>query len=538
MALHPSEFTRLSQHREENVSKRMIKKYDETERVDMAMGSDKQILQNGSEKTVQLPDLPRSLFSNYHLFNLKNRSGGNYPLKESEIAEQSDLFKNVKPTDLVDNPQGGLIYNPNNFLYLKDLNRVPLNRLITLNKFSYPCFDNIHEYSQEPPIATLLTFATNEYNKLSEIMTISAGLRWVEKKSEIKKMDIQGDPSGFSAGGGMAGRMTQNILKFTSPEFGQNAIQGQNRLKIDPYHDQNKVYGDVDVIDANHLRDRGLDFEQSIALTFKFEMQSHQGISQKSAFIDLLSNILLMCTHDAKFWGGARYWSGGKPSQMAMNLRMLNPRDYQDFLNKAHVQFKGWLGSLGDLLGGGGGNALDTIKNVAKNALNLGIGKMLDGIGRPSIPFTDSLLTGNPVGVYHLTIGNPFNPIMSIGNLINDGQATIKFGDELGYEDFPTSIEVEFKLKHAMPRGRADIEAMFNGGSRTYWKPEQIMSKKHGQGGGTKLLGDFVKSGIDSAHWGDFTKDAVVRNSQSVYSFVKNEVVPTNLKNASNSLTK
>jgi len=530
MALSPSEFIKLRKDTEYNTSKRMTGKYNSTEPIDMPKGADQQVLENGSVKHVQIEDQPRSLFSKHHLFylNIYGSKGGNYPTTEEDIGDNSELFKDIQPIDLIDNPRGGLIYNANDFLYLKDVRDIPLNRLVTLNKFSYPCSDNIYdpEFHQEPPISTMLTFAGKDYNKLSEITSMEMGMRWKSLKSGMEKMGNQGDDSGFGSGtgfgkNGKGGGVMKNILSVASPQFGKNAIQGENRLNIDPTHDTNKVYGQVDSIESTHIRDVGLDWEQPIKLIFKYKMRSHQGISGKRAFIDLISNILIMTTNDATFWGGSRYWVGQRPSQMATNLRMMNPSNYRDFLNKGHASMKGWLGSLSS------GSVLETLKKVATNVLNMAFGKLLDSVGRPSIPFMNSLLTNDPVGNYHIVIGNPLNPIMSVGNLINDGKSKIWFGDELGYEDFPTEIFVEMSFKPSMGRGRAGAEGLFNGGARTYWKPKDVYKGTNspigGSGQNPALLGDFTSNGINGLNWGDFSKEAVLRNSQSVYKFINRD---------------
>jgi hypothetical protein len=74
-----------------------------------------------------------------------------------------------------------------------------------------------------------------------------------------------------------------------------------------------------------------------------------------------------------------------------------------------------------------------------------------------------SLLTGAPVGEWHLTIGNPCNPIAMIGNLVCDN-VKIDFGDALGPDDFPTSLKATFTLSHGRDRERGEIESMFNRG--------------------------------------------------------------------------
>lgn len=82
----------------------------------------------------------------------------------------------------------------------------------------------------------------------------------------------------------------------------------------------------------------------------------------------------------------------------------------------------------------------------------------------PYLTGMKALFTGQPVGDWHLTIGNPMNPIAMIGNLICDN-VEVQFGDELGPDDFPLEFTVTISLKHGMPRDRDSIEAMFNRGA-------------------------------------------------------------------------
>jgi hypothetical protein len=83
-----------------------------------------------------------------------------------------------------------------------------------------------------------------------------------------------------------------------------------------------------------------------------------------------------------------------------------------------------------------------------------------------------AFLSGSPTGMWHLTVGNPLNPIAMIGNLILD-KSTYKFVGPLGKDDFPTQLEVEVNLKSGRDRDKGDIENMFNAGrGRLYQVPE------------------------------------------------------------------
>jgi hypothetical protein len=88
--------------------------------------------------------------------------------------------------------------------------------------------------------------------------------------------------------------------------------------------------------------------------------------------------------------------------------------------------------------------------------------------GRTIVQGIRSLLTGEPVGEWHVTIGAPHNPIMMIGNLICTN-CKIELGDEMGPDDFPIEIKATITLEHGMPRDRVGIESMFNKGRGRFY---------------------------------------------------------------------
>jgi hypothetical protein len=75
-----------------------------------------------------------------------------------------------------------------------------------------------------------------------------------------------------------------------------------------------------------------------------------------------------------------------------------------------------------------------------------------------------SILDGRAVGEWHLTIGNPMNPIANIGNLVCTG-CEYELSDTLGLDDFPTEVTFTVSLQHARTRAKQDIESMFNAGN-------------------------------------------------------------------------
>lgn len=464
--------------------------------------------ENGQEITVAVEDLMPSQSSPYFNIRLVGNDGQNYPLTDEESAERTDLYEELSAIKLIENPRGASIYSPYDFLYVKDYDVMKLNRLITLRRFAHPCLDDIFSKTTqtEPDICRLLAYSDQTKNKISD-MGFDFGLKWKPLDSKSEQAHMEGNQNGVS---GIAGA----VLRFVDPKFGEEEMMGRNRMNYDPQHDQNRVYGMVDSIASTHIRDIGVKFEQPINLVFEFEMRSHNGINQKSAFIDLLSNLILMCTNDAKFWGGARYWVGARPSRYMKNLKALESKNWQEFVSKSMVGMKSFMKQFETK-----GSAYEMLKNIANNAMNLALGKLLNVLGRSSIPAMNSLLSPNPVGLWHLTIGNPMNPIMCMGDLIMEN-ARISFNDELGYDDFPTEIKLEVVLKHAKPRGRAEIENMFNcGKGRIYLKPKDVM--KHNVQQSTKQKPNTLSNSKgNNKKFGEYTYADVERNGRELWSFL------------------
>ena len=110
------------------------------------------------------------------------------------------------------------------------------------------------------------------------------------------------------------------------------------------------------------------------------------------------------------------------------------------------------------------------VKNVGSGFLQGLIGNLLGGnVGvageGQAVP---ALLSGKPSGFWHVTVGNPLDPIAMMGNMAVTN-TTVQFGDALGYDDFPTEIKFTVNLEHCQPRDNAQIENMFNGAKGRFY---------------------------------------------------------------------
>ena len=79
-----------------------------------------------------------------------------------------------------------------------------------------------------------------------------------------------------------------------------------------------------------------------------------------------------------------------------------------------------------------------------------------------------NLLTGNPSGPWHVTIGNPKRPVFTSGDMVVKS-VSISLGETLSFNDLPSKITAEFTLENARPLGLSEIMSRFmQGQGRTY----------------------------------------------------------------------
>ena len=364
--------------------------------------------------------------------------------------------------------------------------------MITLRRFGAPVGDNLLNPNRQsqPDIGRMISWMDGETNKLSELMKFSVKLNWKEFKSEIQTLN------GGGYGGAGSGSMMGKILQATDTKGSKTAAKGTDQSNVDPYgSNTNKTLGPINVIDKMQVRERGMAFEQGLTVVFEYEMKSIDGINGKVAFLDLIMNVLMVTYNRGEFWGGAiRYTGGAKKSNPLAGeegMKALANGDFGGFLEGLTA---GLSSRLNDLTGGKGfslegiGNA---IKSVGSNIGMRAGGEAMESMGRPQAQAANALLTGEDTGEWHLMLGNPAQPMMSVGNLILES-TELQFDGPLSVDDFPTKLKVTCALKPARPRDRDDVQMMFvpNNGNRLYGSAlDFIKNTYYGQvpaGGGRK----------------------------------------------------
>lgn len=311
-----------------------------------------------------------------------------------------------------------------------------------------------------------------------------------------------------------------------------------NQTNIDPTEQlySNKIVGPVNRIDTTKARDAGIVFDQKFSIVCEYVSRPIGGVNTKAAMLDIISNCMEIAAVDAAFWGGGYKWMVepkmypfknnklkntvmddlyqgkifGKDGALAHTVEGVKSFgtkngsgsfDWNNVLDNIKVFMGQSFGALGNMLSSvssaifGEGNSLSSLidkgtdmvstdqqqkegtsklNNLLGNVNDMWRSKVIQKSVMPAINNMKALLTGEPVGNWHLVIGNPLNPIMTVGNLIC---TDMKFecSDELGPDDFPMEIKVTYQLEHGMPREKSSIQSMFNrGNGKIYDLPDYI----------------------------------------------------------------
>lgn len=371
------------------------------------------------------------------------------------------------------NDKASFQYSLTDFIQCEHYGAISNEYLITLRRFPYPVQDDIMSpqifgadgkpvKADQPDMARALTYLSPSLgNDLKEILKFKVGFNWKDVESKIQEI-TQSKGNRGAIGAAIDGSPLLSALE--SAAVGRSAAQSamikDKGSGWDPTSETypNKVFGPYNVIDKILTRDRGMVFEKDFTLTFYYDIRGYGNTSPKAAFMDTMSNLLALTYNNAPFWGGATRYLGsgsvGKP--------------FGDFKKLAGGDYKGYFEGLGDQLMSGFSNLKEGFKGflggdgkVFDNIVGGGLMKLLNGPQGATV--VNSFISGDPTGNWHLTIGNPMNPMMVVGNLALQ-DAEFEFEGPLGYEGFPSKLKVTITLKPGRARDKGEIESMFNAG--------------------------------------------------------------------------
>jgi len=463
-------------------------------------------------KKIQVGSRPYSAFNKYSLVNYRGtplnsiNSTGEDGLGEFD---GGSIYQKIQPADLINPTVSKIIeitsqntenygyrYQYSDFALAKYYNKIPNNLLITLRRFAFPAPDDIvttrgigpdgkMEDLQQPDIARAVTWIGEAPgNNIGEILKFNHGFGWKTETANVQTIESRNKEST-----GKLGNFIQNskiASAVVNAAAGKDALDSnaaQQNAGYDSFSNTypNHIFGPLNIIKDVLVREQGLKFEQQFSLKFEYELRAFEGANPKIMMLDQLANILALTYNNAPFWGGSvRYVGDGAVSKPLGNLSKLREGDYSGFIGSIFSDFGKMVGGK-DGIGGMGGTAKDILSGdfgaLKSNKFlnNMLGGSMMEMLNTPQGgQAVASLLTGDPTGQWHVTIGNPLNPIMVIGNLVLE-DCEIVFDGPTGIQDFPERMTVTIKLKPGRPRDKAEIESMFNSGrGRFYIQPDDV----------------------------------------------------------------
>jgi len=395
-------------------------------------------------------------------------------------------------------PYGLATYKVQDFIYNKYFSQIPNNYLITLRRYTTPCGDRMFGLDFNAAmsnalnglpddafcVATATTYLGEKAgNQISSICKFSYGQKWEDKTAEVNKLQ---NPSGGLAAqlmgkhgvteesmAGNGGSTWGSSLLFSSAvqakgsnindaHASRKAYDGDAMEQLFP----DKVYGPLNRVDTVTVRQAGLTFSNEFSLVFEYDLKSLQMVNPKVAMLDIISNFLLLTGNYGSFWGGmTRYYGAQRNIAPAFgNPDLLRQARYGEYMSSVWADVKTGYETLSK--NSKGEESLWTaVKKIVtggfENMLGNLLGSKLGPASQTQIP--KALLSGTDSGYWHVTIGNPLNPFLVMGNMCVES-TEVEFGDTFGPDDFPTSVKFTVNLKHGRGRDISDIQSMMNAG--------------------------------------------------------------------------
>jgi hypothetical protein len=453
-------------------------------------------------------------------------------------------------------------YDWKDFLFCKYYGHIPNNYMVTLRRFPSPMRDNLSLPSQVKnsdifkvqgagrPVAQAVTWwGGNTENKLSDIVGFSTGLNYDLFPWDDQKINQAGtnnglfkileglpavgklteDPDGSSTYS-MIKKAIETAIPLTDAGFAETTQARRNKALRDKATNPGGplsefIWVSVDTVNRSMMRTRGVIGEfKPITLNFHYELTSVGEVNTKATMLDIMGNLLSLCTNYANFLTPEIRYDNGFPEvnfpggDLGLNLFYSDPVEYFKQLSKYGGNPNGSTSNVSES-GDGFKNLLEKIKNYLevsqKNLQSQGTSGVGEDIKDGFVNFAKTtlsdkfiediympqfLLTGAPVGEWHLVVGNPCNPIAMIGNLVCTG-LVVTFGESLGPDDFPTEMNAAITVQHGTERERGQIESMFNRGEgRMYQSVAPVYSNTQSTASQGTTNGDVIN--IDNGKGG------------------------------------
>jgi hypothetical protein len=389
---------------------------------------------------------------------------------------------------------------PADFAYLKNVGVYPNNRLMIARRFAAPSSDNIMVPKGKGEInsfATLISWVPEG----QDFLDFNFGEEWTDAEADFKGiLNSLGEDLKLGNLGGIAGAAGNAV---PLPGFTE-IFQRQFLTKLGLFEGQaasSIPAGNPNLIKQAKRRKTigyseagsGLKTTINIKMTCEYELKYISGIDPTIVWMDLLSTIVRFGTSSSETYGlrkdvAAKLigWANNPDTlirdvvtaiRTAINDVVKEVTDAVELIYKNIVKGAAALtanekisASASPPSAGSASVAAAEVQRTASLDLIEKVKGVLGDVGtgmvmkyRVKIIGIVNALSGLPSTPWHITIGNPMRPMFCSGDMLAD-TVTVKLGPQLGFNDLPSTITVDFTLTNARPLGLQEIMSKFNSG--------------------------------------------------------------------------
>jgi len=464
---------------------------------------------NTSSKTVNSKNPPEIFKSEIELDNFT----GNFKLQKYIInkSETENYIKNdVNKLYTKNNPYleyikfcnepntaKSLKLSSTDFAYLRDIGVLPINRLMILRRYpegtTVPV--DLNKLPTEP-IATIIGWVKKD----AEILSFSFHEVWQTHTKPLDKLLAEIIKDEF-------GPDITSVVPI--PGWGLGFMfQILYNMGLTEYNKRNIPIGDPNLLKESITRpheDYGLESSFDFILETSYEQKYIAGVDPSTVHLEILNNLLKMGTSDVTVIG--------KPDSIIIDklkAANANPTSGGGWGELVGYVFNEFVTALKTTLKEVSEDIVDFVKIIkdpgpplrednekdkpyqkrvdayeaekeretraaltggtaafSKNLTNLLDTELVKTIlastvARYQWPLRGSIsmFTGEANTPWHLTIGNPYNPLLSMNN-IYCSNVTVKYGKDMGFNDIPRTLDVTVTLKQGRSLGKQEIYSLF-----------------------------------------------------------------------------
>jgi len=351
--------------------------------------------------------------------------------------------------------------------YLENLGVYPVNRLIILRRYGENVIvpNNLNNIKDKnvKPISTVIGWVNDEDESM---LDIGFSESWINSTKYI--WEVFGDIAKKNFGG-------KANMTIPSAEWAQGFLykflESSGLVEKDTETGELKLpFGDPDYLMVSKIRDidsQGIESTFSFTLNTSYVQKYINGIDPGDAMLNIQKNLFKMGSSNMKFF--------------------LNTQLSKQLMSTASSGSESYLEKWGSVIYKIGKTYINTLSNMysditteATNFINSDtkiedtkkiISDSFDSIKtelstalykyRWSIKGSIGLMTGEPTTPWHVTIGNPLNPIISVGNIVlNNNKITL--GNDIGFNDMPTKVSASFGISLGRPLGVQELVEILN----------------------------------------------------------------------------